>query len=50
VILWDPATGRAVLSLPGNFAVAFSADGSRLAAANADMQMANDVRLFDTIR
>jgi WD40 repeat protein len=48
VILWDPATGRAVLALPGNYAVAFSADGSRLAAAYADMQMASEVRLFDT--
>jgi WD40 repeat protein len=47
-ILWDPATGRAVLSLPGNYAVAFSADGARLAAAYADMQMASEVRLFDT--
>jgi eukaryotic-like serine/threonine-protein kinase len=37
VILWEPDTGRAVLSLPGNVAVAFSADGSRLAAASADM-------------
>jgi WD40 repeat protein/serine/threonine protein kinase len=48
VILWDPATRRAVLSLPGNYAVAFSADGARLAAAYADMQMASDARLFDT--
>ena len=48
MILWDAGTGRAVLSLPGNYAVAFSADGSRLAAANADMYMSNDVRLFDT--
>jgi WD40 repeat protein len=48
VILWHPATGRAVLSLPGNFAVAFSSDGARLAAAYADMQMASEVRLLDT--
>jgi WD40 repeat protein len=48
VILWDPATGRAVLSLPGNFAVAFNAAGARLAAGYADMQMTSDVRLFDT--
>jgi WD40 repeat protein len=48
VILWDTATGRAVLSLPGNVAVAFSGDGTRLAAGSADMYMTSDVRLFDT--
>jgi WD40 repeat protein len=50
VILWDPLTGRAVLSLPGNVAVAFSADGARLAAGYADMYMTSDVRLWDTAR
>jgi WD40 repeat protein len=48
VILWDPATGRAALSLPGNVAVAFSADGTRLAAASADMYTTSSVRLWDT--
>jgi WD40 repeat protein len=48
VILWDLATGRLALSLPGNLAVAFSADGSRLAAAAADLYLASDVRVWDT--
>jgi len=48
VILWEPATGRAVLSLPGNVAVAFSADGARLFAASADRYLTSDVRIFDT--
>jgi hypothetical protein len=48
VILWDPATGRAALSLPANVAVAFSADGTRLFAASADRYLTSDVRIFDT--
>jgi WD40 repeat protein len=48
VILWDPATGRLALSLPGNVAVAFSADGTRLFAASADRYLTSDVRIFDT--
>jgi WD40 repeat protein/serine/threonine protein kinase len=48
VILWDPATRRAVLSLPGNVAVAFSPDGARLFAASADRYLTSDVRIFDT--
>ena len=50
VVLWDTGTGRAVLSLPGNVAVAFSADGARLAAASADMYLTSGVRLWDTVR
>ena len=50
VILWDPGTGRVVLSLPGNVAVAFSGDGARLAAASADLYLTSDVRLWDTVR
>ena len=50
VILWDPGTGRVVLSLPGNVAVAFSGDGSRLAAASADLYLTSNVRLWDTVR
>jgi hypothetical protein len=50
VILWDPGTGRAALSLPGNVAVAFSADGARLAAGFADLYLTSDVRLWDTVR
>jgi WD40 repeat protein/serine/threonine protein kinase len=48
VILWDPATGRAALSLPGNVAVAFSADGARLFAVSADRYLTSDVRIFDS--
>ena len=48
VILWDPGTGRAVLSLPGNVAVAFSADGARLFAVSADRYLTSDVRIFDS--
>jgi hypothetical protein len=48
VILWDTGTGRAVLSLPGNVAVAFSADGARLAAASSDLYLTSGVRLWDT--
>jgi tetratricopeptide (TPR) repeat protein len=47
VILWDLATGRQALSLPGNLTVAFSADGNRLAAAAADIYLASDVRVWD---
>src|SRR5262249_47319900 len=50
VILWDTGTGRAVLSLPGNVAVAFSADGTRLAAASSDLYLTSNVRLWDTAR
>ncbi len=48
VILWDPATRRAALSLPGNVAVAFSADGTRLFAASGDRYLTSAVRVFDT--
>jgi WD40 repeat protein len=47
VILWDLATGRQALSLPGNLVVAFSGDGTRLAAAAADVYLASDVRVWD---
>ncbi len=47
VILWDLATGRQALSLPGNLMVAFSGDGTRLAAAAADVYLASDVRVWD---
>jgi WD40 repeat protein len=47
VILWDVATGRQALSLPGNLVVAFSGDGTRLAAAAADVYLASDVRVWD---
>jgi WD40 repeat protein len=50
VILWDPETGRAVLSLSGNAAVAFSADGARLAGASSDLYLTSSVRLWDTVR
>jgi WD40 repeat protein len=38
VVLWDAATGRRLLTLPGQLpdAVAFSPDGSRVAASTFD--------------
>jgi hypothetical protein len=49
VILWDPATGHAALSLPENAAGAFRVAGARLAAASADRHRTSSVRLFDTV-
>jgi WD40 repeat protein len=47
VKLWDPATGRDALTLDGNGAVAFSADGRRLVGLNVDLFQLSSVTVWD---